>query len=192
MGCLYYIVALPILFAFKLPVIVFKLFIIGIRTVGHVFTIIFFFILELLGILIPNNSTYNHRRFNYQPQSLNIELNKIDNLDGLDFELYVASLLKKIDYYNVIVNPASGDYGIDIVATKNNQKYGFQCKRYKSSVGNAAVQEVVAGLPHYRCVKGVVVTNSYFTKNAKNLAASNNVELWDRDKLSILIKMAIK
>ena len=35
----------------------------------------------------------------------------------------------------------------------------------------------------------MVVTNSYYTKAAKELAKSNNVELWDRDSINKLFIM---
>ena len=48
-------------------------------------------------------------------------------------------------------------------------------------VTNSAVQEVVASLAYYTRNKGIVVTNSFFTQSAKELAKVNNVELWDRN-----------
>ena len=43
--------------------------------------------------------------------------------------------------------------------------------------------EVVGGAKIYNATLCYVVTNNYFTKSAKELAAANNVILWDRDKL---------
>lgn len=67
-------------------------------------------------------------------------------------------------------------------------KYAIQCKNYSSALGNTPVQEVSAGMEFYNCHVGVVVTNSYFTKGAKELAQKVRVILWDRDKLSEMIK----
>lgn len=142
-------------------------------------------ILHIFGVDLPET---NFEKQRYEFQGVRDELSKIDYLDGFEFEHYIANLLKELDYCDVQVSQATGDYGVDITATKNMIKYAFQCKRYSSTVGNDAVQEVVAGLAYYGCSKAVVVTNNYFTKNAKDLARSNNVELWDRDKLSQLIK----
>jgi len=36
--------------------------------------------------------------------------------------------------------------------------------------------------------KGVVITNSIFTKSAKELAKRNNIELWDRKTVSEFIE----
>jgi len=48
-----------------------------------------------------------------------------------------------------------------------------------------AIEEAVAAKGHYSCQKAMVVTNSYFTEQAKRLAASNDVALWDRRELAL-------
>lgn len=116
------------------------------------------------------------------------EIYSVDELDGIEFEYFIAGLLKKLSYRRVKVKPASGDYGVDITASKDNINYAFQCKRYSSKVSLGAVQEVVSGLNIYNCDVGVVVTNNYFTDSAINLANANGVLLWDRKTLAKLIK----
>lgn len=56
-------------------------------------------------------------------------------------------------------------------------------KRWTKNVGDKAVQEAVAAKPMYRCDRAMVVTNRYFTGQAKRLAQANDVALWDRDDL---------
>lgn len=108
--------------------------------------------------------------------------------NGLEFESFIGNLLTKNNYHDVIVTQASNDYGIDVTATKEGIKYAIQCKYYTSPVGNTSIQEVVAGKNHYNAHIGVVATNNYFTKNAIELAKSNNIILWDRDKILSMIK----
>lgn len=57
-----------------------------------------------------------------------------------------------------------------------------------TAIGNKAVQETFAGKAFYECHIGVVLTNQYFTKSAKELAQKNGIILWDRKKLIELIK----
>ncbi len=66
---------------------------------------------------------------------------------------------------------------------KDNVKYVVQAKRWNQKIGVKAIQEIVAAIKHYKADKGMVITNNYFTKNAENLARTNEVELWDRNKL---------
>lgn len=112
---------------------------------------------------------------------------KFDYMVGHDFEYYCAKILEKNGFNNVEVTPGSGDNGIDIIAYKDGVKYGVQCKCYSSDIGIKAIQEVFAGAKYYDCHVPAVLTNRYFTRQAKELAEKTNVLLWDRDKLIELI-----
>lgn len=99
---------------------------------------------------------------------------------GLEFESYCAVLLEKNGYESVEVTKASGDQGIDILATYNGVKYAIQCKLYSKPVGNSAVQQAYSGKTFYNCHIGVVLTNSIFTPSAIELAEKLGVVLWDK------------
>lgn len=115
-------------------------------------------------------------------------LEKIDNLSGKEFEYFIMKLLNVLEFENVSNTKISSDYGVDLVATKNNETYAIQCKRHKNRIGIEAVQQIVAGKTYYKCTNAIVITNNYFTKNAIELAKINNVKLWDRRKLELLIE----
>lgn len=122
-------------------------------------------------------------------------LPKIDNMstfsieyvdclkEGLDFEKYFVTLLDKLGYYDIQLTPASCDFGIDVIAYNDDILYGFQCKLYSKPVGNKAVQEAFSGKKHYNCNVVIVVTNNFFTEQAKIQAQETNVILWDRNIL---------
>ena len=114
-------------------------------------------------------------------------LNDIDLMSGEEFEKFVSLLFSKLGYFTEITKH-SFDQGIDIVAKKNGENIGIQAKCYSNTVSNSAVQEVVAGLKYYDCQKGIVITNIYFTKSAKELASSNNIKLWGRKILDEKIR----
>lgn len=78
---------------------------------------------------------------------------------------------------------------MDLLVKKNNEVTAIQAKRYSNSVGNGAVQEVIAGMKFYDARKGVVITTNYFTTSAKELAQKTNIILWYRDKLNEMIKL---
>ena len=50
-------------------------------------------------------------------------MEQIDNLSGLDFENVAADILFHTGYRRIEVTKGSGDYGIDIIAYRNNVKY---------------------------------------------------------------------
>lgn len=115
-----------------------------------------------------------------------------DAMDGHQFEHFCAKALRANGFQNVKVTQGSGDHGIDILANLNGTKYAIQCKRYEKNVGNKAIQEAFSGKAIYGADIAVVMTNSYFTEQAKSDARSLGVQLWDRDKLKKLIYSAGK
>jgi restriction system protein len=113
--------------------------------------------------------------------------------NGHDYEHWVAVSLRQFGW-TAEVTRGSGDQGADIVASYNGVKTVFQCKRFKGSVGNAAVQEIVAARQHYGAARAVVISTGKFTASAKDLASSNNVFLisnYDIPKISEMLAVAI-
>ena len=111
----------------------------------------------------------------------------VDEMEGHDFEYYCDDLLSANGFQDVEVTRGSGDFGVDILAKKEDITYAFQCKCYDKPIGVKAVQEVYAGKDYYDRMIGVVITNQYFTEPAVKLASKLNVILWDRDYLNDLI-----
>lgn len=98
-------------------------------------------------------------------------------MDGHDYEYLVAKYLRGHGYTGVKVTKGSGDFGVDVTAHKAGHKYAVQCKHYSSPVSLGAIQEAVAGKALYNCDRAMVVTNSTFTRAARELANANNVLL---------------
>lgn len=115
--------------------------------------------------------------------------NKFDYMEGTDFEQYCAMILRE-NGYTTELTPASGDYGVDIIAKHSGIIYAIQCKCYSSDVGVEAVYQVSGGMKYYHANIGIVLTNRYFTRNAKELADAIGVILWDRESLENLIANA--
>ncbi len=106
----------------------------------------------------------------------------IDTMDGRTFEQYLVTLFERLGYH-VELTQYRGDYGADLVIEKDDRRTAVQAKRYSKPVGLKAVQEVVASKGTYRCDAAMVVANRGYTPQAKRLAADNDVELWDRERL---------
>ena len=85
----------------------------------------------------------------------------LDSFDVLGFERFCALLLKDCGY-STRVTQASGDHGIDVIASKEGYTYNIQCKHYSKNVGNKAIQEAYAGRAFYGGNYAVVMTNRYF------------------------------
>lgn len=128
---------------------------------------------------------FNHKQ---KKMYLECDLDEIDEMTGVEFEIYLYYKLKKMGY-KVKMTPVSGDYGADLILKKRKEKIVVQAKRYRKDVGIAAVQEVIGSIAYYNADRGMVITNSFFTTNAINLAIANDIILWDRRALiTCLIK----
>jgi restriction system protein len=113
-------------------------------------------------------------------------ISDIDKMNGREFEHYLGVLFKS-QGYSVNVTKASGDYGADLVITKEGKKIVIQAKRYSKNVSLKAVQEAVSSIAYYGASEAWVITNSKFTDSAIKLAKSNNVKLFDRHELVEMI-----
>jgi restriction system protein len=108
---------------------------------------------------------------------------EIDQMSGPMFERRLAVLFRDLGY-GVTHTGTTGDFGADLVISKNGTRTVVQAKRYREKrVGVKAVQESVAAMSMYHSTAALVVTNSRFTTQAETLARANGVELWDRDQL---------
>ena len=140
---------------------------------GLIFTII---IGVILALLVGAALFMLHRAKKKMPDSM-------DLLEGHDFEVYCAELLKRRGFQEVEITKGSGDYGVDILAEKEGVTYAIQCKRYTAPVGVKAVQEAYAGRDYYDRMVGAVLTNQYFTQPAVEAAKKLKILLWDRGYL---------
>jgi restriction system protein len=104
---------------------------------------------------------------------------------GAEYEHRCAALLERHGW-SARVTPVGGDQGADIIAERGGVRIVLQCKFHRAAVGNKAVQEVVAARNVVGASKAFVVSNSSFTRSAKELALLNDVRLIHHDELGDL------
>ncbi len=118
----------------------------------------------------------------------------LHNLTGIQFEELITSLLTR-EGFRAQMTKASGDGGIDVVAVLEKPLVGgkclIQCKRFAPTtlVGAAVVREFYGAVSADRkIVKGILITTSGFTEQAKSFAEEVGIELVDMEKLSRLLR----
>ncbi len=100
-----------------------------------------------------------------------------ENMDGIQYEEYIKSRFLKLGC-NAYVTKASGDQGVDVVVETNGTRVAVQCKHYLSSkVGNDAVQQVYSAKNFFDCDIAAVISNTDFSKQAKQLSEKLSVHL---------------
>ncbi len=86
---------------------------------------------------------------------------------------------------------SSGSYNeIDVLATRKSVKLAVECKNYSEErkVGIKELRDFIAKLEDLDIHRGLFVTSSYFSEEARNWAENNpnekRVELWDKEDLT--------
>ena len=111
----------------------------------------------------------------------------IDSMSGYQFEIYLLDYFQSKGYR--VQLSASGEHGVDLIVEKEDRKIAVQFKRYEArkKVGNQAIQEVMTGKSFYDCSEAWVITRSFYTPHAIQLANELEVRLIDRVSLLKLL-----
>jgi restriction system protein len=110
------------------------------------------------------------------------------------FERLAQRILREAGFTKVQVTGKSGDGGIDGIGILRVNLVSFvvlfQCKRYKGSVGSAAIRDF-RGAMQGRCDKGLIITTGIFSADARNEATRDGapaIDLIDGEALCDLLK----
>jgi Holliday junction resolvasome RuvABC ATP-dependent DNA helicase subunit len=122
-----------------------------------------------------------------------VQSKNLNSLSGVEFEEFITQLLRAMGFQTQMTK-ASGDGGIDIVAILDKPviggRYLFQCKRLgpDSLVGAPTVREFYGAVTADRKArKGILITNSGFSVQAKEFAGEVGIELIDGQQLGNLL-----
>lgn len=116
----------------------------------------------------------------------------LELMSGLDFERLVSLLLARMEFRPEMTK-TTGDGGIDIVAVLDKPivrgKYLFQCKRYgpENLVGASTVRDFYGAVTADKAVKGILITTSDFTAQAREFAERVGLELVNLRQLQALL-----
>ena len=111
---------------------------------------------------------------------------ELHKLSGVEFEEFLAGLFRT-QGYAAELTPTSGDYGADLILSKDGQRIAVQAKRYAGSVGVQAVQEALSGQAYYQCHTAWVISTGTFTANALELAEKSGVKMLGRSDIGKLM-----
>jgi HJR/Mrr/RecB family endonuclease len=106
-----------------------------------------------------------------------VSVSGVDGMGGLEFEQYVLQVLKHRGFTGYLTS-TSGDHGADIIATRNGTRYAN-----RRTIGRQAVSEAVGAKAYYGCTGSMVITNSWFSHQARDHARATGTVLVDRESL---------
>ena len=115
-----------------------------------------------------------------------MDINTLQSLDGHAFEELVADLLRAMGLHSER-SKLSGDGGIDVVAYCDEPflkgRYIVQCKRQEAPVGVAVLRDLYGTVMSEGAGKGILVTTSNFTQDARHFAEGKPIELISGNEL---------
>ncbi len=137
-------------------------------------------------------------------ESYNIQMRKelrenLRTMNPYRFEQLVGDLLEAMGYEDVTVTKASGDYGVDVVATI---QFGIttitevvQVKRRQEAISRPTLDMLRGSLPYYKALRGSIITLGTFSAGCIEAAlfvGAAPITLIDGEKLfELLIKYDI-
>lgn len=95
------------------------------------------------------------------------------------YEDYIGKLYEQKGYF-VTVSPLSNDWGIDVIAIKDNEKIGIQAKMYggsNRSVNRRVIMELFGASAYQDCTKAVLATDGDVMPDAKLVADKLRIEI---------------
>jgi restriction system protein len=116
------------------------------------------------------------------------------------FEDFSRDLLEAYGLEAVEVTSKGADGGIDgyakLPAGLTTLNVSFQCKRWKGSVGSPEIDRFRGAMDGKNLHQGIILTTSYFTKEAKKVAARENAKpiilLGGREIVQLMIEKEFK
>jgi HJR/Mrr/RecB family endonuclease len=120
-------------------------------------------------------------------------ISSIHALSGQEFEHVIKALLTEMGF-QAELTATTGDGGIDLIAKLDKPfiggRYLFQCKRYSDGnmVGASEVRDFYGAVMVDRAIKGIFITTSDFTNQAKEFAKQSGLELVNMPKLIQLLE----
>lgn len=96
-----------------------------------------------------------------------------------EFEIMVAKHFK-VQGYETELTPYSGDWGIDVIATKGKEKVAVQAKMYGGStrkVNRSTMMELYGAMAYQDCTRAVLVTNGECMEDALMVAKKLGIEV---------------
>ena len=145
-------------------------------------TIIFFVALLATIALITFYLIKRERRYVQQSG-----IDEVEKMSGRHFAYYVKELFKR-QGFTVKETVIVGNYGADLILERAGEKVVVQARRWKNNVGSKGVQELVDSAKQHNAHNRIVITNTYFSDKAIELAQSSGIELWDRNRLVEIIR----
>lgn len=113
----------------------------------------------------------------------------LDKLDWFQFEKLMELMFMLLNYRVTRFGGANPDGGVDLIIEKDGVATAVQCKHWKNwKTGVSHVREFFGALQDRQIHSGIFICTSDYSADARQFAARNRIELWDKAKILHLLK----
>lgn len=106
-------------------------------------------------------------------------IKKKTHMTPKEFEQFVAEYYQR-QGYETEITPYSGDYGVDVIAQKGEERIAIQAKMYGNSsrkVNRETIMQLFGAMTYRQCSKAVIATNGKCMEDAVEVANKLGVEI---------------
>lgn len=124
----------------------------------------------------------------FERATSNPAADNLDNMSWQEFEILVGGSFRQQGYRVMETGGYGADGGVDLVLTKDNEKFLVQCKQWKAyKVSVEVVRELYGVMAAKGAAGGMVVTSGRFTDPAIEFAQGRNIKLINGIELHAMI-----
>lgn len=122
----------------------------------------------------------------------NSKLEEIDQMNEEKFISYVGELYRR-QSYQVYILQEDKKLGCDIKAYKHKDSLCIKCihGNEEDKVGRDVIDEAYSSIKLYKVKRCMVITNTFYSQEAREVAKANGISLVDRIELHNLIYKVI-
>lgn len=104
-------------------------------------------------------------------------------MDPKQFEEMVCEHFRNLGY-KAVTTPYSGDYGVDVFATKGKEKIAIQAKMYGSGsrkINRQMIMELHGAKDYFDCTKAIIATDGKLLDDALEVSKKLGIEIINFD-----------
>ena len=134
---------------------------------------------------ISNRHKYNKSVETWEYNNLVVKQGYWQSKKGIELENALQKLLIGLGW-ETSTTSTTGDGGIDLISTKQQQKVLIQCKGHKAPLGVGAIRDAAGVKSTEKCSAMIVVAPNGFTAGSIEFAKASKVKLFDGTDLTNL------
>jgi HJR/Mrr/RecB family endonuclease len=114
---------------------------------------------------------------------------KLRKIDWYQFEKLIEAIYRQRGFSVKRLGGAKSDGGVDLIVQSTTDKFIIQCKHWqKWKVGVRQIREFLGTFADSNISKGIFVTLSGYTREAKQLAEKHGIQILDESDLVMMLE----